>query len=294
VLVAELVPDVPRLWPVFVVGAFAILSATVVSGIVMVVAAIASGDIRWPPQPQELRAWLEKLADSKFGLAVLVLPGQLTFAAVALGAAALSREPWRARLGLHSGRLPRWTWPLFLLGTPVIGWFSSLIMSRFTAEPSEQLKMFERMFQFHSTSSLVVLLLLVSVLPGFVEEMLFRGYLQRRLLTRLSAVTSIGICSAFFAAAHMDPMHAVAVLPLGIWLGVVAWRADSVWPAIFGHMGNNGFAIVMATLMGPAPDVDRVSPWIVGMLGLSMFAFAGALAVLFAGRPENTRQAVGT
>ena len=42
------------------------------------------------------------------------------------------------------------------------------------------------------------------------------------------------------------------------------------------------FAIVMATLMGPAPDVDRVSPWIVGMLGLSMFAFAGALAVLFA------------
>ncbi len=292
VIVAEIVPDPPRLWPAFVVGILAIVAALVVSGVVVVVAAAATGGIRTPFDRQTFQTWMEELADSSFGLAVLVLPGQLTFAVVAMGAAALSREPWLDRLGLRRGRLSVWTWPLFLLGTPVIGMISAQVVNQFASEPSEQLKMFERLFQFHSASSLVLLLLLVSLLPGFVEEILFRGYIQRRFLARLPAITSIGICSVFFAAAHMDPMHAVAVLPLGIWLGIVAWRADSIWPAILAHMGNNAYAIVIATLVGTSTDVEQVSPWILAVLGLSVLSFVGAITVLCIRRPGSAWQIV--
>ncbi len=280
VVLAELVPAPVPIWPAFAVAILAIISALAVSAVVMIVAAILTSSIRWPPSSDELSNWVNSLAESKTGLLVLVLPGQLTFAVVAIGAAALSREPILDRLGLRRGRLPIWSWPLFFLGTPVIALISSQLISLFVTKPSEQVKMFEQMFQYHSAGSFLLLLGLVSLLPGLVEEMLFRGFMQRRLLARLPAVTSIGICSVFFAAAHMDPTHAAAVLPLGIWLGIVAWRADSIWPSIFAHIGNNAYAIIISAMMGPVDDVTHASPWLLGVLAITVVSFGMAVTVL--------------
>ncbi len=280
VLAAEVIEPLPRLWPTFAVVAAAIIAAIVVSGLTVAVAALASGNLQSLRDPELQKTWLAEFASSGVRLSVLVLPGQIVFAAFAMVAALFSRDRWVDRLGLRSGRLPAWTWLLFLAGTPIVGMFASQLMSGVADEPSEQLKMFERMFQFDSLSSLVTLLLLVSLLPGIVEEILFRGYLQRRLLTRLPALASIVICSFLFAAAHMDPMHAVGVLPLGLWLGVIAWRADSIWPAMFGHIGNNGYAIVLSKMMGSDPDLQEVNPMVLTFLGLSLLAFFGSIVVL--------------
>jgi membrane protease YdiL (CAAX protease family) len=224
--------------------------------------------------------WIFGLTASRFGLLVLLLPSQLAFAVVAAGAALFSRDPWRERLGLRAGRLPVWTWLLFLAGTPMINIVSSQFISLLADEPSEQLQMLEQLFQFRSFSALLTLLLLVGLVPGVVEEVLFRGYLQRRLLTRMHPIVAIGICSVFFAAAHMDPMHAVGVLPLGIWLGVIAWRADSIWPAVCGHVGNNSFSIVMAGVMGTEADVEQIGLVAVLVLGITLLSFVGAITML--------------
>ena len=163
------------------------------------------------------------------------------------------------------------------------------LMSLVIREPSEQLKLLENLFETHAAGSLAMLLLLISVLPGFVEELLFRGFMQRRLLTRLPVVVAIGITTAFFAAAHLDPMHALGVMPLGIWLGVVAWRADSIWPAVFGHVGNNAYAIVLSVMMGPSPDPEQVGPEVAATMGLTLtlVAFAGCLVLLAVRHPKT-------
>ncbi len=39
-----------------------------------------------------------------------------------------------------------------------------------------------------------------------------------------------------------------------VWLGIVAWRAGSVWPAILCHLFNNLFGLINAVLGGEEPE----------------------------------------
>lgn len=282
IVVAEIIDRSPAIWPTFVVVISAMGTALVFSGMALVGAAVLSGNLESLQNPAAQASWLAEFASSGFGLSVLVLPGQMVFAAFAIVAALFSREAWSRRLGMRGGRFPTWTWLLFFAGTPVVGLIAAQLMSQLGGEPSEQLKLIERMFTFDSIGSLFLLLLMVGLLPGIVEETLFRGYMQRRLLGRLPAAVSIGVCSIFFAAAHLDPMHAIGVLPLGVWLGVVAWRADSIWPAVFGHVGNNGCAIAMSQMTVANRDVHSADSALVVLMLVSFAAFIGSVAVLVA------------
>ena len=49
----------------------------------------------------------------------------------------------------------------------------------------------------------VVLVVTIALAPGFIEEMLFRGYVQRRLLERWSPAWAIGVASLLFTLAHV-------------------------------------------------------------------------------------------
>lgn len=273
-------PARPLLWPAIAVVLTAILIAVFVSTVMIGLSAVATGQTHVLGDSDSLTDWLVAFASTPLGLIVMILPGQIVFAVMGMAAAHFSNEPWRQRLGLGEGRLPMWSWPLLLIGTPMIGVLGAMLTSPFGGEQSEHLQLFEKIFVFHSAGKLVLLLGLVSLLPGIAEEILFRGFLQRRLLQRLPAVFAIAICSIFFAAAHMDPMHALGVLPLGIWLGFVAWRADSIWPAIFGHIGNNGSAIILSKVMGSGATAQPLPPMAMALFGVSLTALLGSVAVI--------------
>ncbi len=292
IVTAEAVDERPLLWPTFLTIVVAIGSAPDRVGDRAGGGWCRFGRRGGLSRYRGFNKWLTAYVATDAGLAVLVLPGQLTFFAAALIAAAFSREKLADRLGLRQGSFAPWTWPLFLLGTPVVGLLTSQLLSRFVQEPSDQLQMLERLFQQHAAGSMAILLVLISLLPGIVEELLFRGLLQRRLLVRLPTAAAIGITTVFFAAAHMDPMHAVGVVPLGIWLGVIAWRADSIWPAVFGHIGNNAYAIVMTVLMGPEPSPEQVSPALGGAVGIDPVRFRGVSGAV--GGPPSARRARDT
>ena len=192
-----------------------------------------------------MQRWLTGFVGSKAGLLAALLPGQLMFLTLALAAAALSPKPLRQRLRLGAGVMPIWTWVLYILATPAVGVLATMLLSSADAEPSEHLKMMDGMMRTHADQFLGGLLLLIAVLPGVAEELLFRGYLQSRLLERFPPRTAIAVSAFIFAAAHIDPTHAIGVLPLGLWLGLVAWRTGCVWPAILCHIANNAFAVVL-------------------------------------------------
>jgi membrane protease YdiL (CAAX protease family) len=86
----------------------------------------------------------------------------------------------------------------------------------------------------------VPFVLIIALLPSFMEELLFRGYIQSRLLQRWPAWVAILATSTLFALPHVTPSAVVLVFPLGLWLGVLAWRTGSVWPGIFCHAFVNG------------------------------------------------------
>lgn len=84
-------------------------------------------------------------------------------------------------------------------------------------------------------------ILLFACLPGFGEEFLFRGTIQRALGRGRSAIT---ISALTFAAIHVDPHHVAGVIPIGFYLAVVADRAGSIAPTILAHAVNNAVAVL--------------------------------------------------
>jgi len=86
----------------------------------------------------------------------------------------------------------------------------------------------------------VPFVLFIALVPGFVEETLFRGYIQRRLLKRWSPAVAILVTTVLFAIMHIMPHAVVNAFVIGLWLGVLAWRTGSVWPGIVSHAFING------------------------------------------------------
>ena len=79
-----------------------------------------------------------------------------------------------------------------------------------------------------------------------VEEMLFRGYLQKVLEESWEDITkAILVTSLFFALVHFNPFWIVQIYLLGLVLGYLAWRTNSIIPGIILHGFNNGFAVAL-------------------------------------------------
>lgn len=270
----------PRVWTALMVGLLAIPLAAVVGGVVLAAAMLASHGAPFPDNSPTMDTWLEELAQTRIGLVVVIVPGQLVFLATALGAAWLSPQPLTQRLGLGRGGLPWWSWIVLLAGTPIIGVVSSHVLSLLVDDMSDQLKLVDAMLRTHVRDFPWGLLALVAVLPGFVEELLFRGYLQSRLLRSWPPGLAV-LCSALiFSLAHLDPVHVLGVIPLGLWLGTIAWRARSIWPAILCHAVNNAVAVSGALFEDASTWELTLDPFSMTLLAVSGPAFLASLGIL--------------
>jgi len=120
---------------------------------------------------------------------------------------------------------------------------------------------------------------MVAVVPGLIEELMFRGYVQTRLAERWHPLLAITVTALMFSVIHLDPIHMLGVVPLGLWLGAVAWRADSVIPAMLCHAANNALAVA-ATKYGQMQTLDiALDPMTAGALAISLPAFLFSLYI---------------
>jgi CAAX protease family protein len=120
-----------------------------------------------------------------------------------------------------------------------------------------------------------------------VEELFFRGYIQRRLLQRWSPAVAILTTATLFALIHGNLPQMAVTFPMGIWLGVLAWRTGSVWPSMLCH----AFWNAMVHLAGIGYHLEGLSPTLalvvgVAAVGLGLACFVLSVRVL-ARRPEE-------
>lgn len=92
-------------------------------------------------------------------------------------------------------------------------------------------------------------LFVMAVLAPLVEEAVFRGLLYGWIAGRWGTVAAWLVSSVLFAAAHVEPAHAILVLPLGLWFGWLRRHTGSLWPSLVAHMANNGLAVLAAALI---------------------------------------------
>lgn len=90
---------------------------------------------------------------------------------------------------------------------------------------------------------LVVLYLLLAVGAPLVEELFFRGFLQRALVRRLGPVVGIGITAVLFGLTHFDLTALLGLTAFGVVLGVLAHRRGSLGAPIVAHVVFNAVAV---------------------------------------------------
>ncbi len=113
-------------------------------------------------------------------------------------------------------------------------------------EPEKQTKFLQFLEQLTPEWGFVFILV-IALAPGLVEEIAYRGYLQRGLLKKINPTLAITISAVLFGIAHIAPQEIIFTSIMGVWLGIVAWRTNSIWSTIFCHVlinGTNGFRMV--------------------------------------------------
>ena len=269
----------PRVWTVFVaiLVALAVIFATQIVAIVGIVGwYIASGG-----NPGDLEQDLLKIItrpDIFIGLGLLT---QVSIAATAIGAARMSPVPYRQRLGFLPPAAPAWEIMLLLLGSIVpfaVGMFAAVQLAEIIPPDESVAALYESM----TLGWAIPFLLFISLAPGFSEEILFRGYAQRRLIERWGPFVAILLTSAIFAVFHIMPHAVTFAFPVGIWLGIMAWRTNSVWPGIICHAAINGLWNIWQ--LGSQFEYFSEEPPLGLLIGLGIvggLAFLASLLLLF-------------
>ncbi|MDE7376728.1 MAG: CPBP family intramembrane metalloprotease [Muribaculaceae bacterium] len=103
----------------------------------------------------------------------------------------------------------------------------------------------ETLYAGHTVGSLVMGMLIVAILAGLSEEILFRGALQRILSTGgLNTHTAIWITAAVFSLMHLQFYGLIPRMLLGAFFGYMLWWSRSLWAPIILHAFNNAIYVV--------------------------------------------------
>ena len=80
------------------------------------------------------------------------------------------------------------------------------------------------------------------IIAATSEEILFRGFLQKSFESSVSKIRAVMLSSSVFSLMHFSP-QILQIFLLGVLLGYIALRTDSLYPSIILHMINNAIAI---------------------------------------------------
>ena len=101
----------------------------------------------------------------------------------------------------------------------------------------------------NSVWQLIVCVLVVGVLAGLSEEMLFRGAMLRTMQqSRLGKHAVVWITAILFSAFHLQFYGFVPRMLLGVWLGYLLVWTGSLWVPIIAHTLNNSTVVMFSYL----------------------------------------------
>jgi sodium transport system permease protein len=147
-------------------------------------------------------------------------------------------------------RRPGWTaWPAVAIGAPsflVLGMgVAQLVNTYLFPVPESLLEAFSRGLTLDL--GVIQLLFFLSLMPGVLEEIAFRGVLLHGLRKRLSSPWVAAVaCGAIFGLFHVSLFRIVPTGLLGVALAMVVIRTRSIYPAMLWHLLNNALALIPA------------------------------------------------
>lgn len=107
-------------------------------------------------------------------------------------------------------------------------------------------EMTEYLTRFDTLPKVVVGFIVIAVVAGVGEELIFRGLIQRKLYKGLkNPHTAIWLAAFIFSAIHFQFYGFLPRLFLGAMFGYFFLWTGNLWVPIVAHIFNNGFAVIM-------------------------------------------------
>lgn len=166
--------------------------------------------------------------------------------------------------------------PLFMLvNAPFIEWNQNFTFPESMSGLEQKLKAMEELLRqtsefitkFDSIGELMLGLVVVAVIPGIGEELVFRGMIQNNAY-RITGNIHVGIWLAalLFSMFHLQFYGLIPRTLLGVLFGYLYYFSGNLIYPMIAHFMNNGFTLVMLYLYNKgAVDIDiestDVIPW---------------------------------
>jgi len=123
-------------------------------------------------------------------------------------------------------------------------------------------EMMKVLLQSNSVHEFVFVVVVVALVPSIVEELLFRGLIQKSFDLSMSPLASALLAGTIFGLFHLNPFEAIPLIGIGCFLGFLRYRSASVLLPVLMHFLNNLLAVIAVTLkvgdekimMSPASD----------------------------------------
>jgi sodium transport system permease protein len=127
---------------------------------------------------------------------------------------------------------------------PIISWFGVVIAEIYPISPNmlAGLEGLEKMFD---AAPRGWMLLAMAAVPAVFEELAFRGFMLSGLKSETKDWTAIFITAAFFGITHGILQQSLNAGMIGVLLGYVAVRTNSIIPTMIIHFMHNGLVILL-------------------------------------------------
>ena len=205
----------------------------------------------------------------------------------------------RKKRRIENGFSPDYSWPSF--GNVLLIVLATMAIY-FLVEPLVELipmpEFIENLFAQLLGDLNVWIILAIVIAAPFFEEMLLRGIMLDGLLKLYSPTKAILWSSLFFGILHLNPWQFIPALALGIFMGWIYLRTQSLMATIFIHFIANSSGVILAAFV---PESERMLPTrelfgsdalYFAVLALSLVVAVGTIMLLNKTLPHNKPQAV--
>jgi len=140
--------------------------------------------------------------------------------------------------------------------------YAVLWQDRYFPLPESLRALFEALGSYDGPLDFLLLLLLLGVVPGICEEILFRGFVHSGLRqTFESGTAAIVVGALIFAGFHLNPWRFDVLLIIGLYLGFLVQRTGSLVPSMVAHALINILSVSLAALGDEAQSAVVQSAW---------------------------------
>ncbi len=95
---------------------------------------------------------------------------------------------------------------------------------------------------------LILSFISTAIIPAFVEELLFRGLILSQ-LRPYSQGSAVVISALLFGLMHQSPFQFLYATAMGIVLGIMYIKTNSIWLCVMLHFFNNFYSVVQTYLL---------------------------------------------